>query len=295
MSVSCEVKRTLVKSPPELWSELSDAESLARHLDGLGEIRIVRTEAERALEWEATGANGSVRLEPSGFGTKVTLSLSREEMEPGATAETEAVVEAETGVELVPIAEPMPITEPEAMPEPVSIVEPEVRVEAEAGTEPVTESQPAIVAETEPSTEPRRGFFARLFKRRHKELAVSVPPMQTPGQATAEQAGEPEAAVFEPAPVAIESAPVAIEPGPEPQIQGPAQPCDETAEPEHTPILDAQPAPEATQPTVDEGETVDVAADLATLESQIAERDEAMLAAMLDRLGAAHHRPFSRS
>ena len=35
-----EVQRTLVKSPPELWSELSDQDSLARHLSELGEIRI---------------------------------------------------------------------------------------------------------------------------------------------------------------------------------------------------------------------------------------------------------------
>ena len=41
--ISSEVQRTLVKSPPELWAELSDPAALARHLGELGEIRIVRT------------------------------------------------------------------------------------------------------------------------------------------------------------------------------------------------------------------------------------------------------------
>ena len=43
---------TLVKSPPELWAELSDPETLARHLGEFGEIRITRTEPETAVAWE---------------------------------------------------------------------------------------------------------------------------------------------------------------------------------------------------------------------------------------------------
>ena len=68
-----EAKRTLVKSPPELWAELSDLSALARHLGEFGEIRITRTEPESVVEWEGDLANGSVRLEASGWGTKVTL------------------------------------------------------------------------------------------------------------------------------------------------------------------------------------------------------------------------------
>jgi hypothetical protein len=41
---STEVQRTLVKSPPELWAELGDPASLARHLGELGEIRVTRVE-----------------------------------------------------------------------------------------------------------------------------------------------------------------------------------------------------------------------------------------------------------
>ena len=69
-----EAKRTLVKSPPELWAELSDLTALARHLGEFGEIRITRTEPESVVEWEGDLASGSVRLEPSGWGTKVTLT-----------------------------------------------------------------------------------------------------------------------------------------------------------------------------------------------------------------------------
>ena len=69
-----EAKRTLVKSPPELWAELSDMAALARHLGEFGEIRITRTEPESVVEWEAELASGSVRLEPSGWGTTVTLT-----------------------------------------------------------------------------------------------------------------------------------------------------------------------------------------------------------------------------
>src|SRR5882672_6524674 len=76
--ISSEVQRTLVKSPPELWSELSDPAALARHLDALGEIRITRTEPESLVEWEADGASGSVQIKPSGWGTKVTLSVNHE-------------------------------------------------------------------------------------------------------------------------------------------------------------------------------------------------------------------------
>ncbi len=69
-----EASRTLVKSPPELWAECSDAASLARHLGGFGEIRITRLEPETAVAWEGEHVRGTVRLEPSGWGTKVTLS-----------------------------------------------------------------------------------------------------------------------------------------------------------------------------------------------------------------------------
>ncbi len=71
-----EASRTLVKSHPELWAECSDAASLARHLDRFGEIRITRLEPETAVAWEGERASGTVRLEPSGWGTRVILTAT---------------------------------------------------------------------------------------------------------------------------------------------------------------------------------------------------------------------------
>ena len=59
-------QRTLVKSPPELWAELSDVAALARHLGEFGDIRITRLEPETVVVWEGERANGRVSLEPSG-------------------------------------------------------------------------------------------------------------------------------------------------------------------------------------------------------------------------------------
>src|SRR2546428_11577293 len=76
---SAQVQRTLVKSPPELWAELSDPAALARHLGELGEIRITRVEPEHKVEWAAEHARGTVRIKPSAWGTRVTLTASREQ------------------------------------------------------------------------------------------------------------------------------------------------------------------------------------------------------------------------
>ncbi len=208
MSVSTEVQRTLVKSPPELWAELSDPEALGRHLGELDGVRITRTEPETLLEWEAEGASGEVQLKASGFGTKVVLSLTRELPEPESP--------------------PEPEREPVVEPEPVA---------AELEPEPAAELEPEPVA-AEP--ESRRGFFARLFRRRRAEQIVPDPQMDA-------------------TPV-IEAAPVTTD-----------EPQPETAEPQ-----------------------ADLVAELAAVEAQIAEQATDLLTGVLDRLGAAHHRPFSR-
>jgi len=67
-------KRTLVKSPPELWSELSEVDRLAKHLGAFGEIKITKLEPEHTVAWEGESASGTVSIEPSGWGTKVTLT-----------------------------------------------------------------------------------------------------------------------------------------------------------------------------------------------------------------------------
>lgn len=76
MTVAHEASRTLVKSSPELWAELSDPASLSRHLGEFGEIRITRLEPETAVAWEGARASGTARLEPSGWGTRVVLTAT---------------------------------------------------------------------------------------------------------------------------------------------------------------------------------------------------------------------------
>jgi hypothetical protein len=108
-----EVSRTLVKSPPELWSELS-GERLSEAVGGAS-LRV--TEEERRIEWEGEGARGAAVLEPAGWGTKLTL-----------TAEVESEVEAlEPDVARIGIwarlRRPRPL-EPEIVPEPERSVDP---------------------------------------------------------------------------------------------------------------------------------------------------------------------------
>ncbi len=67
------MSRTLVKSPPELWAEVSDPAVLARHLGEFGEIRITRVEQESSIEWEAERASGAVELEATKWGTRVNV------------------------------------------------------------------------------------------------------------------------------------------------------------------------------------------------------------------------------
>ena len=119
------VKRTLVKSPPELWSELSEVERLARHLGAFGEIKITRLEPERTVAWEGEGASGTVSIEPSGWGTKVVLTATIEGEEPA----------------------PEPIPEPE--PEPTS--------------EGVPEEASDIATELPEPPARKRGWLARMF------------------------------------------------------------------------------------------------------------------------------------
>ena len=64
-----EVSRTLVKSPPELWEELQGE----RLREALGAGKITPTEDERLIVWEGEDSRGTATLEPSGWGTKVTL------------------------------------------------------------------------------------------------------------------------------------------------------------------------------------------------------------------------------
>ena len=63
-----EVERTLVKSPPELWTEISSEESLGRWL---GDVSVEAADSPTRLEWKRSDSTGTIELEASGWGTKV--------------------------------------------------------------------------------------------------------------------------------------------------------------------------------------------------------------------------------
>lgn len=72
-----EVSRTLVKSPPELWTELQGE----RLKEIVGDGKVTLSEDERLLAWEAAGSRGTATLESSGWGTKVIFRAEvREEV-----------------------------------------------------------------------------------------------------------------------------------------------------------------------------------------------------------------------
>src|SRR6201995_1503550 len=111
-----QASRTLVKSPPELWAECSDAASLARHLDQFGEIRITRLDPETAVAWEGEQVRGTVRIEPAGWGTKVILTAGQEveDAAPVATpapTETPAPIETPVSLEALVSVDPPVVTE----------------------------------------------------------------------------------------------------------------------------------------------------------------------------------------
>jgi hypothetical protein len=275
--VSSEVQRTLVKSPPELWAELGDPAALARHLGELGEIRIVRTEPESTIEWEAEDLTGTVSIKPSGWGTKVTLTVTRDE--------PQALPESDTGPEASPTAVLPVTTEPEASPEP-----------AASQPEP---SEPTDLAAPE---EPKRSFFARLFgRRRRHRLTVQEPaahetlePSLDNEPAPAAQAAPPRASKEqsdrEPLP---SDAFAAVSEVLAPQTLLSSSPFAGTP---HASVTAAEPNATADDHTNYEGPPASgLSAELKAAEEIAADDVIAVLTAVLDRLGAAHHRPFSRA
>src|SRR4051794_32497100 len=174
-------QRTLVKSPPELWAEISDVSTLARHLGEFGEIRITRLDAETTVVWEGDRARGTVELEPSGWGTKVTITAeaiavagaeTAEEAKPLADETPAAEADTPATVEGEPVAEAVPVEEAEAVAE----TEPVAEAEAVAETEPVAQGETPAVEET-PAAQVaarRRGFFARFFGRRAEPEAPAA-------------------------------------------------------------------------------------------------------------------------
>jgi hypothetical protein len=157
-------KRTLVKSQPELWEELSEVERLAKHLGAFGEIRITKVEPEHRVAWEGEHASGTVSIEPSGWGTKVVLSAELtaepDEPDPGEAA-------PETVAEVADPPAEASATEESASEDGAAVMElEELATEPEESAEPAPEADPTPAPRETAAERPRRrrrGFWSRLF------------------------------------------------------------------------------------------------------------------------------------
>ena len=313
-----EARRTLVKSAPELWAELSDADALGRRLESLGEIRISRLEPQTTVAWEGERARGTVTIEPTGFGTRVILTA--EPSEPAAPP-------AAPGSEPETREPEMPAESSMASPEDLlggamTFAAPEPPPAAPEPDEPPREPRVDITTALEhgfdppaPQPPPRRAIgrswlLGRLMRRRgaEPELPPEVPESPHP---TA-----PEPPALEPAPEPMplpepsgaappEAQPWMHEPEPsgaappeaQPSMHEPAPlpptPASSTPEPpegERAATEQAEPEP---GPVADEPDAGDAEPDEDAIGLDAEALDE-LLAGVLDDLGAAHHRPFSR-
>jgi hypothetical protein len=176
-----QASRTLVKSGPELWAECSDAGSLAKHLGEFGEITITKLEPENTVAWEGDAVSGTVRLEPAGWGTRVTLTAFVESPEGDDPSEAQETALAPVAVD--PPAPELPAPEPLA-PEPLT-------------PEPLA---------PEPTVRP--SFLRRLFGTRRRS---SPPEEAVPAEPSAAADSAPPVAPPQPAPEAPETAASAAE------------------------------------------------------------------------------------
>jgi hypothetical protein len=264
-----KASRTLVKSPPELWAECSDAASLARHLGQFGEIRITRLDPETAVAWEGERARGTVRIEPAGWGTRVTLTaVTAEEPAPAvvpAAEEPAPVVDS-------PADGPGTTDEPEAAAEPVP-----PPPEPGGAADQVSSAEPGGAADQVPCAE--LGGAADQVPSAELGGAADQVPSPEPGGAPDQVPADHPAAPERPTPrrrfarvraffrgrpdepdVGLAEVPEPEPPAPEPPAPDPEPPVPE-------------PAPEPPLPHA----------------------IEATLSAALDSLGRAHHRPYSRA
>jgi hypothetical protein len=205
-----EASRTLVKSPPELWAECSDAASLTRHLGQFGEIRITRLEPETSVAWEGERASGTVRLEPSGWGTRVVLTAR-------------PVPEAQALPPVCEEPEPMPPAAEGAQPEPMP---PAAEVAPPEPEPPAAEVVPA---------EQERGFMARLRARlggkRREGPSTSETPEEVAGEAPATEGPVRDASPPEAPPPQAPSAELPPETPPAAVAQADPEPAAPTIEP----------------------------------------------------------------
>jgi hypothetical protein len=248
-------KRTLVKSPPELWEELSEVERLAKHLGAFGEITITKLEPEHTVAWEGEHASGTVSIEPSGWGTKVTLRAELPEPEPEPEPEPDpepaAAAPPEEAQHIAGPSVPFRVEpEPEAEPDPIAaapieeaqhIGDTSGRFRVEPAVEPDEEVGEEASGEV-PEEVARRGFWGWLFRRRTEAVAEPTteaePAAAGPRPIATDAESEPIAAEGKPViaePEPAEPEPIAAEAHAEPVVEPPADPEPVAAEAEPEP------------------------------------------------------------
>ncbi len=298
--ISSEVQRTLVKSPPELWAEISDPTSLARHLGEFGEIRITRVEPEQRVEWEGGDTSGSVVIKPSGWGTRVKLTVTRELPEPAAD-EAEDVADVDVCADepkfenLADVDAEDPESEHVAQLDAGDQVapsdsEPEEPEEPEAGE---SDRAPQGEAEQQAAPERRRGFFARLFGRRraaHGEQPTVDPEPSEHVAPDGRAHGRYNA-------MTVWAAQVGPDTDEDFEATQGVDAEDElvAAEARAGDSPSAADCQSRDDGKADGESSVDISAEIKAAEEVAAEQVTAVLTGVLDRLGAAHHRPFSRA
>jgi hypothetical protein len=308
--ITAETQRTLVKSPPELWGELSDQAALARHLAALGKIRIVASEPEQSVEWEAETAHGKVEIKPSGWGTKVTLSATVDgssstlaRREPTGSSESHREQDAERPVQIDAEPQAPPDAEAQAEPDGEPQAEPDAEAQAEPDCErPVEPDRELDEPDGRPSPERGssrlfsrlrwRGWFAR--RRRAARDTHRQEQLMQPEPAVPAPEGEPDVAAPEAKdPVAAPEAEPAVA-APEGEDVVSASDDEIPGSREREPEIAGSPEPETASPLEAQPESA-LEPETAFAEQQALERTTELLRAVLDSLGEAHHRPFSRA
>jgi hypothetical protein len=133
-------QRRIVKSPPELWAEVSSEDVLRRHLAGFGEIRITRTDPETTVAWEGDRASGTVELAPAGWGTKVVLTATPAAELPGTLPPVDPTPP-------VPAPDPAPPAPPTPPPGPTPVPDPAPPTPAPDPMPPQIQAAPGLDGE----------------------------------------------------------------------------------------------------------------------------------------------------
>jgi len=306
-----EAKRTLVKSPPELWEELSEVDRLAKHLGAFGDITITKLEPEHTVAWEGEHASGTVSIEPSGWGTKVTLRADLSEVDapapsdplPGSPSTSPDAPEApsspEAGADHAAVPEPPAAPDPPADPHPRAVPDPPAQpIEDDMSPQPEPEDPPEPDAEgskvpevtppergVSPPKPARRGFWARLFRHwRVDERDRAREDAPAAGQVP-DGARDEEPAVGPP--------PEEDRPGEEKSVaDGPLDERLSTFRENTSRFVTSLDG--GADSATEEDDPVDLAAAETPTRFVDVEAARAVLDGTLDALGSAHHRPFSR-